>query len=133
MSQQYSLGNSDDLYAQSQIAARQKHEIEGLRQQIKILKRKVDEEQMEREQVEHRYILVLQKLEEELDQYKKKYSKLENKIAPLVDYDSVRLKVLTEVEGNHQMEISNFKNSIDNLKDELLRFKRENEVLRHSV
>lgn len=47
--------------------------------------------------------MVLQKLEDELEQYKKKYSKLENKIAPLVDQDTVRLKILNEVEGNHQL------------------------------
>lgn len=61
--------------------------------------------------------MVLQKLEGELQDYKKKYFKLENKIIPLMDEDTVRLKVLNEVETNHQMEISNCKNVIDELKD----------------
>jgi hypothetical protein len=52
---------------------------------------------------------------------------------PLIDSDTVRLKILNEVESNHQMEINNFKNSIDNLKDEVLRLRRENEVLKHVV
>jgi hypothetical protein len=34
-----------------------------------------------------------------------------------MDEDTVRLKVLNEVETNHQMEISNCKNVIDELKD----------------
>ena len=72
---------------------------------------------MERERVEHRYLAVLEKLEDELEEYKKKYNKLENKIAPLVDQDTVRLKVLNEVEGNHQMEIRNFKQTIETLRD----------------
>jgi archaellum component FlaC len=58
---------------------------------------------MERQRMESRYLLVLQGLENELEEYKKKYSKLENKILPLMDQDSVRLKVLNEVESTHQM------------------------------
>ena len=58
---------------------------------------------MERQRMESRYLLVLQGLENELEDYKKKYSKLENKIMPLMDQDSVRLKVLNEVESTHQL------------------------------
>lgn len=39
-------------------------------------------------------MLVLEGLESELEENKKKYSKLENKIVPLIDSDTVRLKVL---------------------------------------
>ncbi len=38
-----------------------------------------------------------------MEGYKKKYSKLENKIMPMMDSDTVRLKVLNEVEGNHRL------------------------------
>jgi hypothetical protein len=36
-------------------------------------------------------------MEDELEERKKKYQKLENKIQPLVDHDTVRLKILNEV------------------------------------
>ena len=42
---------------------------------------------------------------------------MENKIVPLIDNDTVRLKILNEVESNHQMELNNFKSTIENLKD----------------
>ena len=58
---------------------------------------------MERDQIESRYTAVLEKLEDQIENYKKKYSKLENKIAPLLDQDTVRLKVLNQVEGSHQI------------------------------
>lgn len=82
---------------------RHKSELEDARQSIKTLKRKLEDEEMERQRMESRYLLVLQGLENELEDYKKKYSKLENKIMPLMDQDSVRLKVLNEVESTHQL------------------------------
>lgn len=75
----------------------------------------------------------MEKLEAELEEYRKKYNKLENKIAPLIDHDTVRLKVLNEVEGNHQLEVGNFKNTIGSLRDEILKFRRENEVAKYSL
>ena len=92
-----------------------------------------EEEEMERVNLEYRSARVIEGLEEEVDEYKRKYRKLENKIAPLIDHDTVRLKVLNEVEGNHQLEISVLKNKIGELKDEILKYKRENEVLKHSL
>jgi hypothetical protein len=44
-------------------------------------------------------------MEDELEERKKKYQKLENKIQPLVDQDTVRLKILSEVESIHFMEV----------------------------
>jgi len=55
--------------------------------------------------MENRYVNVLQKLENELEDRKNKYMKLENKIQPLVDHDTVRLKILNEVESVHFMEL----------------------------
>ena len=54
--------------------------------------------------MENRYYNVLRKLEEEIEQRKQKYHKLQAKIAPLLDHDSVRLQILTEVEGAHNIE-----------------------------
>lgn len=47
--------------------------------------------------MEDRYANVMLRLEDELQERKKKYQKLESKIAPLVDHDTVRLKILNEV------------------------------------
>ena len=63
----------------------------------------MDEERVDREGVESRYAVVLRKMEEEVEQYKKKYSKLEHKIMPMMDSDTVRLKILNEVEGSHRL------------------------------
>jgi hypothetical protein len=43
-----------------------------------------------------------------------------------MDQDSVRLKILNEVESNHQLELSNMKNNADTLREEVLKYRREN-------
>ena len=53
--------------------------------------------------MENRYLNVLKKMEDELDDRKKKYQKLEGKIEPLLNHDTVRLKILNEVEAAHQL------------------------------
>lgn len=103
MLEKYAKLKIGDLQTQSQLLMRHKSELEDARQSIKTLKRKLEDEEMERQRMESRYLLVLQGLENELEDYKKKYSKLENKIMPLMDQDSVRLKVLNEVESTHQL------------------------------
>ena len=60
-----------------------------------------------------------------MEQYKKKYTKLEQKIMPMMDSDTVRLKILNEVEGSHRIEVDNLNTKIGSLKEELLRAKRE--------
>ena len=104
-----------------------------MKHEIRVMRKGKEEEEMERANLEYRSARVIEGLEEEVEEYKRKYRKLENKIAPLIDHDTVRLKVLNEVEGNHQLEISVLKNKIGELKDEILRYKRENEVLKHSL
>lgn len=49
---------------------------------------------------------MLRKLEDEIEDRKKKYQKLESKIEPLLDHDTVRLKILNEVEGVHFIELN---------------------------
>lgn len=41
--------------------------------------------------------MVLKRLEGELEESKNKYERLERKVMPLLDHDTVRLKVLNEV------------------------------------
>lgn len=59
-----------------------------------------------------------------MEQRKDKYQRLESKIQPLVDHDTVRLKILNEVEGVHFMELEEFKRKNNQLKDEILKLKR---------
>ena len=75
----------------------------------------------------------MRKLEDEIEDRKGKYQKLESKIEPLVDHDTVRLKILSEVEGVHFMEIEENKRKINTLKDEILKLKRDNELYKHQL
>lgn len=56
-------------------------------------------------------------MEDELEDRKVKYMKLETKIQPLVDHDTVRLKILNQVETVHFMELEEYKRKNNQLKD----------------
>lgn len=53
------------------------------------------------------------------------FEKLEGKIAPLIDADTVRLKILNEVEYPHRLEIEAKEQEIERLREEVFDSKRK--------
>ena len=51
----------------------------------------------------------------------------------MVDHDTVRLKILNEVESAHYMEVEDLNRKINSLKDQILKLRRENELLKHQL
>ena len=72
---------------------------------------------------------MIRKIEEELVEKTEQYEKLSNKITPLLDTDTVRLKVLNEVEYPHRLELEERELEIGRLKEEVFAGKRKVEQL----